>query len=277
MLEEVFGTNKPIIGVIHLLPLPGSSRWDGQLEPIFIRAEQEAAALATGGVHGIILENFFDAPFTKSRVDTATACALALAVKRVMSVCELPIGINVLRNDGLTALAVAATVGARFIRVNVYTGAMLTDQGIIEGQAHELLRYRRELSAAGSIKILADVMVKHADPLAASADIRLMAKDTVYRGHADGVIVSGTATGTSPDMAEVRAVRDAVPDTPLLIGSGTTRDNICDLLAVADGAIVASTLKRQQILENPVDVERVKALMSTVQAAGRESPALKFN
>lgn len=268
MLEEVFGTKKPVIGVIHLLPLPGSPCWDGRMEPIFLRAEQEAAALSTGGVHGIIIENFFDAPFTKSRVDTATACALALVARRVMSICDLPVGVNVLRNDGLTALAIAATVGARFIRVNVFSGAMLTDQGIIEGQAHEILRYRRELAAGKSIKILADVLVKHADPLTPSCDIKQIARDTVYRGLADGVIVSGTATGAGPDMDDLRAVREAVPSAPLLIGSGTTRENIGDLLAIADGVIVASSLKRQGQLENPVDVERVRSLMSATTSKG---------
>jgi len=266
MLEDVFGTIKPVIGVIHLLPLAGSPRWDGQMEPIFQRAEQEAAALATGGVHGIIIENFFDAPFAKSRVDTATACALALVAKRVMSVCDLPIGINVLRNDGHTALAIAATVGARFVRVNVYTGAMLTDQGIIEGEAHELLLYRRQLSATKNVKILADVMVKHAEPLSPTSDIRQIAKDTVLRGLADGVIVSGVATGSAPDIDELTAVREAVPGTPLFIGSGATRDNIGSLMTIADGIIVGSALKRQGVLENPVDVERVRTL---VGAAGK--------
>lgn len=262
MLEEVFGTNKPVIGVIHLLPLPGSPRWDGQLEPVILRAEQEAAALSTGGVHGIIVENFFDAPFTKSRVDTATACALSLICQRITAICDLPLGLNVLRNDALTAMAVASTVGARFIRVNVYTGAMLTDQGIIEGQAHEILLYRRQLGAAKRIKILADVMVKHAQPLAPGSDIRQMAKDTVHRGLADAVIVSGAATGSPPEIADIKAVRQALPDTPLFIGSGATRDNAAPLLATADGIIVASSLKRQGILENPIDVERVRALVS---------------
>lgn len=266
MLEEVFGTTNPVIGVIHLLPLPGSPRWDGQMEPVFQRAEQEAAALATGGVHGIIIENFFDAPFAKSRVDTATACALALVAKRVMSVCDLPIGINVLRNDGQTALAIAVTAGARFVRVNVYTGAMVTDQGIIEGEAHRLLLYRRQLGADRSVKILADVMVKHAAPLSATSDIRQIAKDTVLRGLADGVIVSGIATGAAPDLGDLQAVREAVPNAPLFVGSGATRENIASLLAIADGVIVGSTLKRQAVLENPVDVERVRALLASVEA-----------
>lgn len=264
MLEELFATNKPVIGVIHLLPLPGSPRFDGHMEPIFLRAEQEAAALATGGVNGIIIENFFDAPFTKARVDTSTACALALVARRIQSVCDLPLGINVLRNDGHTALAIAATVGARFVRVNVFSGAMLTDQGIIEGQAHELLLYRRQLMAK-NIRIFADVLVKHADPLTPHADIKQIAKDTVLRGLADGVIVSGVATGSGPDIQDVEAVREALPQTPLLIGSGTTKDNIGQLMSIADGVIVATAFKRQGLLENPVDVERVRSLVNAAQ------------
>ncbi len=270
MLEEVFGTTKPVIGVIHLLPLPGSPNWDGQMEPMLLRAEQEAASLASGGAHGIIIENFFDAPFAKNHVDTATACAMTLAAKRVMSVCQLPIGINVLRNDGMTALAVAATVGAKFIRVNVFTGAMLTDQGLIEGQAHELLNYRRHL-ASKSIKIFADVMVKHASPVTPLADIGQMAAEAAYRGHADALIVSGVATGSAPALTSVTSVREAVADKPLLIGSGANRENAATLLASADGVIVGSSLKRQGKIENPIDVERVR---SFVNATTRQHSAL---
>lgn len=266
MLEELFGTNKPVIGVIHLLPLPGSARWDGQMEPVCLRAEQEAAALATGGVHAIIVENFFDAPFAKNHVDTSTACAMAVIIKRIQAICDLPIGVNVLRNDGMTAIAVACSVGAQFIRVNVLTGAMLTDQGIIEGQAHELARYRKQLLAHKDVKIFADVMVKHASPLAPDADIKLIAKDTVQRGLADALIVSGTATGSAPARSDLEAVRDALPEVPLFVGSGSSKENIAGLLAIADGVIVASSLKRQGILENPVDVERVRALVSSARA-----------
>jgi uncharacterized protein len=260
MLLELFGTAKPLIGVIHLLPLPGSPRWDGHLESVCLRAEQEAAALTTGGVNGIIVENFFDAPFAKNKVDTATACALAIVIKRVMAICELPIGVNVLRNDGMTALAVAATTGAQFIRVNVFTGAMLTDQGIIEGEAHALQLYRKQLGAHKTVKIFADVLVKHASSLSPNPDIKLIAKDTVQRGLADAIIVSGTATGDAPTLKDLQEAREAVPTTPILIGSGVAKSNIKSLLQFADGAIVASSLKRQGLIENPVDVERVRAL-----------------
>lgn len=265
MLEEVFGTSKPVIGVIHLLPLPGSPGWDGHMEPVCLRAEQEAAALMTGGVDGIIVENFFDAPFTRGRVDTATACAMSVIAKRIMAICDLPLGINVLRNDGLTGIAVAATVGAQFIRVNVLTGAMVTDQGIIQGDAHDLLMYRKQLLAHKQVKVLADIMVKHATPLGQDADIKLVAKDTVLRALADGIIVSGTATGSEPSFHDLEAVREAVPNTPLFIGSGTTTDNIGSLLKVADGVIVASSLKRQGVLENPIDVERVRTLVNAAR------------
>lgn len=265
MLEDIFGVAKPVIGVIHLLPLPGSCRWKGDLDELLARAEQEAASLSSGGADGIIVENFFDAPFARDRVDVACACALTLAVKRVMTVSDLPVGVNVLRNDGETALAIAAATGAQFIRVNVLSGAMLTDQGIIESRAREIQLYKKQLFPHDSVKIFADVMVKHAYPLSAQYDIGQMAKDTVERALADAVIVSGVATGSAPDMDELATVKNAVPETPVLIGSGSSKENVADLLGVADGIIVASSLKRQGILENPIDVERVRNLVNSVK------------
>lgn len=265
MLLDLFGTEKPVIGVIHLLSLPGSARFEGSMESICLRAEQEAAAYATGGAHALIIENFFDAPFTKGRVDTATACAMSIVIKRVTAICELPIGVNVLRNDALTGMAVAATTGAQFIRVNVLTGAMVTDQGIIEGNAHELLLYRKHLSAHKNVRILADIMVKHASPVSFGQTLESTAKDTVHRALADGIIISGEATGAAPTLEDLAAARSAVPKTPIFIGSGCNKENIRSLLGIADGAIVASSLKRQGILENPVDVERVRSLTSELK------------
>lgn len=267
MLQELFGTSKPVIGVIHLLPLPGSPRFDGNLDRVFERAEQEAAALSSGGVHGIVVENFFDAPFARNKVDTATACALTLAAKRIKELSGLPLGINVLRNDGHAALAVATAAGAEFIRVNILTGAMVTDQGVIESEAHELMMYRRMLGMENKIRVLADVMVKHANPLGLGVEIGQVAKDTVRRAMADGIIVSGVATGSAPVLDELKAVRQAVPETPLFVGSGTSKENVAALVGIADGVIVASSLKRQGILENPVDVDRTRALVEAVRKA----------
>jgi len=266
MLEAIFKSKKPVIGVIHLLPLPGSARWTGDLEEVFLRAEQEALALASGGVDSIIIENFFDAPFAKDRVDVSTACALTLAVKRVSAVTSLPIGVNVLRNDALTALAIATVCGAAYVRVNVLSGAMVTDQGIIESDARNVLLYRRQLMS-DNIKIFADVMVKHAYPLGEGNDIALAAKDTMLRAGGDALIVSGTGTGQTPDMNDLKKVRKAMPDAPVFIGSGSTQENVKDLLSVADGIIVGTTLKRRGLLEQPVDVDRVRDFVTAAKAA----------
>jgi membrane complex biogenesis BtpA family protein len=261
-LIDLFGTDRPVIGVIHLLPLPGSPRWGGNMDTVLERAQQEALALSSGGVHGIIVENFFDAPFTKNNLDPVTAIALSHCVKKVSNICSLPIGVNALRNDGMNAMAIAATSGAKFIRVNVYTGAMLTDQGLIEGQAHEILMYRRALMAENSVKIFADVMVKHAEPLSANSNIVHMAKDTVERGLADAIVISGAATGHEPNLEDLATVRTALTNTPIFIGSGSSTENIKTLLNYADGSIVASSLKRQGKLENPVDIDRVRSFVN---------------
>ena len=264
MLESLFGNNCPVIGVVHLLPLPGSCRWNGDMDEVIERAEQEALALASGGADGIIVENFFDAPFAKDKADPAVVAALTRALLAIKAVVDLPLGVNVLRNDALSALAVAVAVGAQFVRVNVLSGAMITDQGIIESNARELHLYRKLLSSEDTVKVFADVMVKHAYPMAPGCDLAQSAKDTVYRALADAIIVSGTSTGSSPAKSDIEMVKHAVPGVPVLIGSGASAENAAELLGVADGAIVASSLKRQGKLENCIDVDRVRSLIDAV-------------
>lgn len=253
-LTQVFDTPKPIIGVVHLLPLPTSPRWGGSLKDVIDRAEQEATALASGGVQGIIIENFFDAPFTRGQVDPAVVSAMSLVVQRIMQIVAIPVGVNVLRNDGRSALAIAACTGAKFIRINVLTGAMATDQGIIEGDAYNLLRYRRELGC--DVKIFADVLVKHAYPLSVPK-LALAVQDTIQRGLADAVILSGWATGSPPQHEDLQEAAIASQGTPMLIGSGANWENIPHLLKYADGVIVSSSLKRQGQINQPIDPNRV--------------------
>lgn len=241
LLYSLFGTANPVIGVVHLLPLPTSPRWGGKLEPVIAQAEQEATALAAGGVHGIIIENYHDAPFCKTGVDPAVVSTMSVILHRLKTLVALPFGINVLRNDGHSALAIAACLGAQFIRVNVLIGVMVTDQGLIEGEAYRLLRYRRELGV--DVKIFADVMVKHANALG-SANLTAAVRDTVERGLADAIILSGWSTGHPPSLEDLSLARSTAPSTPLLIGSGATADNIGHLIQSADGVIVASSLKR---------------------------------
>jgi membrane complex biogenesis BtpA family protein len=261
-LTEVFNTRNPVIGVLHLLPLPTSPRWQGDLQAVIDRAEQEATALASGGVHGIIVENFFDAPFTKGPVDPAVVSAMGLVVQRLQTLITVPIGLNVLRNDARSALAIATCTGAAFIRVNVLTGVMATDQGLIEGCAHDLLRYRKELGS--SVKILADVLVKHARPLG-SPNLTTAVQETIHRGMADGIILSGWATGSPPSLEDLELAKAAAGDHPVLIGSGADWENIGTLMKAADGVIVASSLKRQGDINQPIDPIRVGQFVEAMQ------------
>lgn len=264
-LNQIFQTPNPIIGVVHLLPLPTSPRWGGSLKPVVERAEQEAAALAAGGVDALIVENFFDAPFTKGRVDPAVVSAMTLIIERLMNLVMIPVGINVLRNDAHSGLAIASCVNAPFIRVNVLTGVMATDQGIIEGKAHELLRYRRELGSHTAI--LADVLVKHAQPLGTS-DLKTSVQETIERGLADGIIISGTATGIPPSMEDLKTAAEVAKNKPIFIGSGANWENVSDLMTIANGVIVASSLKRHGKIHEPIDPLRVSQF---VEAFGRKA------
>ena len=253
-LYQLFKTRTPIIGVVHLLPLPTSPRWGGSLKAVIDRAEQEATALSSGGVDGIIVENFFDAPFTKNQVDPAVVSAMTVVVQRIQNLVTLPMGINVLRNDAKSAMAIATCVKAQFIRVNVLTGVMATDQGLIEGEAHQLLRYRRELGS--DVKILADVLVKHARPLS-SVNLTTAVQDTIERGLADAVILSGWATGNPPNLEDLELASASAHGTPVFIGSGATWENIGTLIQAVDGVIVSSSLKRHGHREQPIDPIRV--------------------
>ncbi len=227
------------------------------MEQVLAAAQEEAGVLERGGVRGIIVENFGDVPFRIGRVAPETVSAMTLAVERVRDAVRVPVGVNMLRNDALSALAVAAVTGAQFIRVNVHYGVMAGDEGLVEGEAHETTRQRRALGV--DVKILADVLVKHAVSLG-PVDLGLMARETCQRGLADGLIVSGPATGQPTASFDVAVVRRAVPDGLVLVGSGVDESNIWRVLEHADGAIVGTSLKRDGVVSNPVDPARVERL-----------------
>ena len=268
-LKHIFKTNNPVIGVVHLSPLPTSARWKGKLKEVIDRAEQEATALAAGGVNGIIVENFFDAPFTKDCVDPAVVSAMTLIVDRLQGMVMLPIGINVLRNDAKSAMAIATCTEVQFIRVNVLTGVMATDQGLIEGKANELLRYRRELGS--QVAILADVLVKHARPLG-TPNLTTAVKDTIERGLADGVILSGWATGSPPTQEDLELASAAAGNTPVFIGSGANWENIPQLMQAADGVIVSSSLKRYGKIDETIDPIRVSQFVEAAKSVVTINP-----
>lgn len=271
-LSRLFRRPLPVVGMVHLLPLPGSPRWAGSMKPVLQRAEADAAALVAGQLDGILIENYGDAPFFPDRVPPETVAALARIVATLVEACPVPVGVNVLRNDARAALAVAVAGGARFIRVNVHTGAMLTDQGWIRGRAHQTLRARAHL--APDVAILADVLVKHATA-PPGLEPGIAAHDTWHRGLADGLIVSGVATGQPADPARIAAVRTAVPGAPLWIGSGLRAANAASLASAVDGIIAGSALQRHGVAGHPVDPRRVRTLMAAVAEirATRTTPA----
>ena len=228
-----------IIGVVHVGPLPGSPTYGGDLDKVIAEAVENATALVDGGVDAIIVENFYDAPFPNDKADPATVSSMTAVVMEVRRAVNVPIGINILRNCGLDAAAVAAATNASFIRVNALAEVVVTDQGILEPIAHELMRYFKILGYQPAI--LADVHVKHGAPLV-TRPIDVVAVETVERGKADAVIVTGKATGAEPNLEDVIQVKNAV-NAPVIVGSGVNLTNISKLLKYADGAIVGTYFK----------------------------------
>jgi membrane complex biogenesis BtpA family protein len=262
-MHVLFGEGKLFIGVVHLPPLPGSPRWSGNIEQVLAQAAREGQVLEQAGADGIIVENFGDAPFRIGMVEPVTVAAMTLAVERVRQVTTVPVGINMLRNDARSALGVATATGAQFIRVNLHYGVMAADEGLVEGEAYETLRHRQALGS--DVKILADVLVKHAVPLG-PVDLALMAKETAYRGLADGLIVTGPVTGQPAAAEDVKVAHQAVPDRVLLVGSGIDVNNVRHLLQHADGAIVGTSLKHAGVIGNPIDPERAKFMAELIHS-----------
>ncbi|HWX21224.1 MAG TPA: BtpA/SgcQ family protein [Candidatus Binatia bacterium] len=254
--------SKLLVGVVHLRPLPGSPRWRGKLQGVLDAAVADARAYQRGGANALFIENFGDVPFTKTKVGPETVAAMTAAGCAVRAAVGLPLGFNVLRNDACAALALCAACGGSFIRVNVHTGVMLTDQGLLEGDAYATVRYRRQICP--DARIFADVHVKHAVPLGDWA-IGDSARDTSERGLADALIISGAGTGLAAEAADLQRVRAACGSARILLGSGVTVQNIREYLPLADGFIVGTALKLDGRISNPVDPKRVAALSRRIK------------
>jgi membrane complex biogenesis BtpA family protein len=250
-----------LVGVVHLPPLPGSPRAAVSARDVAQAAARDARILADAGFDLVMIENFGDAPFFASRVPSVTVSAMTACAVAVREACPgLPLGINVLRNDADAALSIAAVVGAACIRVNVHTGARVTDQGVVEGRAADTLRLRRALGAE-SVGVWADVDVKHSAPLAAvssEAALEQEAQDAVVRGLANALLVTGEGTGKGVDLTKLRRVRLAARklDVELLVASGATADRLPELVEFCDGVIVGSALREGGVAGGPVDAAR---------------------
>jgi membrane complex biogenesis BtpA family protein len=250
-----------LIGMVHLGPLPGSPAFDGDLDSVLAAAVADAEVIAEAGFDGVMVENFGDSPFFADDAPKVTIAAMTSAINAVYEATRLPTGVNVLRNDGLGALAVAAATAASFIRVNVLSGTMYTDQGPIVGRAAEIARLRA--SVCPDVAVMADVFVKHAIPPAGLALVDAT-NDLVERASADAVIVSGVGTGAPADLGDLATVVDA-SDLPVYLGSGVTVDNVRTMLATADGVIVGTSIKQGKVATNPVDRDAAAAFIAAAR------------
>lgn len=258
-----------VVGMVHLRALPGAPNYDaaGGRDAVRAAAVDDARTLEAGGVDAVLVENFGDAPFYPDDVPKHVVASMTSLVDAVTREVDLPVGVNVLRNDAEAALSVAAAAGARFVRVNVHAGARVTDQGIVEGRAHETIRLRDRIDA--DVAVFADVGVKHSEPLGPETSLSTAVEEVVDRGLADGVVVSGTGTGEPTDVADLEVVAEAAEaaGVPALVGSGVTAETVAETLAHADGVVVGTALKEGGETTAPVAESRVRAVVEAARAS----------
>jgi membrane complex biogenesis BtpA family protein len=258
-------TIPPLIGMIHLGALPGSPQYEGAIGNVVNRALADAETLASAGFDAVMVENFGDAPFFPDDVPAVTVAAMTRVITEISAAIDLPIGVNVLRNDALSAMSIAAATGAAMIRVNVLSSMMYTDQGPIVGRAAELARLKSAI--APDVMVLADVFVKHATP-PPGATIELSAIDAWERSGADALVISGTGTGTSVDLEDLKRVARVVPEAPLVVGSGADAGNVGVLAETVRSVIVGSSLKPNHDVTRPIDQTLAVEFVSAARAAG---------
>lgn len=263
-LDNIFGVSKPIIGMVHSLPLPGSPRFKNhKLVDVYEFGIEEALRLKEGGVNGIILENGWDLPFVKpDEIGEETIASMSVLALKIRDETQLPLGINTLANAAIPSLAIAKAAGAQFIRVNQWVNAYIANEGFIEGQAGRAIRYRSWIEA-DSVQIFADVHVKHGShSIVADRPISEQAKDAEFFD-ADVLIATGFRTGDETPIGEIREIKNSI-SLPVIIGSGLTVDNCSKLLKLADGAIVGSSVKETGTWWGKVSISKVRELINHV-------------
>jgi membrane complex biogenesis BtpA family protein len=267
VIASLFGRKKAVIGMIHCLPLPGSARYDGErMEDIIAFSCNEARLLVEGGVDGLMVENHGDIPFSKpDSIGPETVAAMTMITEAVRRTVQCPVGINVLANGAIQALAIAKAASASFIRVNQWANAYVANEGIVEGPAAQATRYRSWLHAR-DIKIFADVHVKHgAHAITGDRSIAELARDVEFFD-ADAAVATGQRTGDSAQLDELEAIGKGT-SLPVVVGSGVTPANIGDMFSIADAVIVASFLKKDGLWWNDVDRDRVHEFMAAANKA----------
>lgn len=255
-------TRPTIWGMIHVPPISGSKNASKSFKEVIDFCLQDAKILFENGIKCFFIENFGDAPFPKNNVEPHVIAALTTIIDELkFHFPEIKIGVNVLRNDALAALAIATITDCTAIRVNILTHARLTDQGIIEGCSYELHNYKKQLNS--TVEIWADVEVKHSYPLA-EIPISDAILDMFERGGASKIIFTGTRTGSEAQLQTLREVVDAKIISPdnIVIGSGISEKNIETFLPYAKNFIVGSSLKLHNHIFNHIDPLKVLSLMS---------------
>jgi membrane complex biogenesis BtpA family protein len=265
-IRDIFGRDKALIGMIHCPAFPGAPRYRGaSMDDLYDTCMRDAERLVQGGMHGLIVENHGDIPFSKpDEIGPETPAFLSVVTDRIKRAFGLPIGINVLANAPLPALATAVAGGADFIRVNQWANAYVANEGFMEGRAAQALRYRSALRAE-HVRIFTDAHVKHGShAIVADRSIPELTRDLGFFD-SDCIIATGQRTGDSASMDEIDEIGGAT-HLPLLVGSGVTEQNIVAILGRTNGVIVASSLKEGGVWWNPVEPERVRRFVAAAEA-----------
>ncbi len=258
--KRIFASAKPVVGMIHLVALPGTPASKLSLAEIEKLAVREAKLLRDAGVHGLMIENMHDTPYLRGQVGPEIVAAMAIIGRAVKDTAQLPCGAQILAGANLEAMAVAHAAGLDFIRAEGFAFAHVADEGFIQSSAAELLRFRRSIGA-DHIQVWADVKKKHSShAITADVDIGETAHAVEFmRG--DSVIVTGLVTGDAPQADDVLAVKKKT-HLPVYLGSGVTAANLEQFSPAADGFIVGSEFKRGGHWANVVDVKRVERFMA---------------
>ena len=255
--------SKAVIGVIHVGALPGTPRSVQTLSDLVTSAKHEAGIYRESGVDGVIIENMHDVPYLRGEVGPEIVAAITAIGVEVKNECNrLPVGIQILAGANIEAMAVAHAAGLDFIRAEGYAYAHVADEGFIQSSAAKLLRYRKSIGAE-RVQVWADVKKKHAAH-AITADVSLgETAETVQFMGADCVIVTGSATGKPPNVADVKEAK-ANCRLPVFLGSGITENNISEFYNDADGFIIGSAFKLDGLWSNTIDPARIASFIKVV-------------
>jgi uncharacterized protein len=258
VIKALFGVPRALIGVIHVQALPGTPSSSLDVSAIVAQAVDDARLYRDAGFDGLLIENTHDRPYLRADAGPEIVASMAVIGDAVRRAAALPLGVQILAGANASAVAVALACGASFVRVEGFVFAHVADEGLIESSAGALLRYRRAIGA-DRIRVFADIKKKHsAHAITADVDIVETAKAAEFF-QVDGVIVSGVATGEPAAADEVNAVGRSV-GTATLVGSGIAADNIARYTG-ADAFLVGSSIKRGGLWSNPIDPDRVRALV----------------